>query len=624
MGASSKKRGQQRKAAKKALLSSSDGVVGGGDKDSKNAAKIRRGDNKATKKLVTEDIPSSSFGQSGILSTAIDFLNRCEDETFDQVLRSVGGDLKSPSLWIHILSRGSLNERSSKLQIAENIGPLVSCMINDTERTFFKSNNHWRQGIEVFVYLLSNVTQRQNTLGQEIQIENMNIIETLLQHDGLLRFVIQMAFWGEHRPDIVKELKSGGFVDGIVKTSGEMMEMLIVGGKDMEEESRIRLLEAIGSTSIINKEYDPKCLTSYTAGLVHLVKRTKAERERVFHMIQRLVRDADCVDKGVIEQVIDLGFSHLLMYGDALRVGGLSLEMIHQGLNISNYISDTRTAFAIRTGLIEMCSDFIKRFKEYDSCGDSVASMHVVLECVFQSLSNVILHKKTAKAIRSKRSTIEAMLLNLEHVTNNSEYKKLSDMLKSILYLTGSYCCRCNKSLSKTGVKLCNGCNSMTYCSRACQKEDWLNGHNVTCCISSPTIYNAGLFQGRYIPADVPSDERAAAKLKEVEINMNMIQLKLLLDLSETILAQAKGLDIPLCDCVVIFDLRHCPLTVEIEKYTTALESEDDIEGYEESRSKDKIMCVYHSNIYIRGAEEELAMQRFFPHEWLEKQSIRH
>ena len=80
-------------------------------------------------------------------------------------------------------------------------------------------------------------------------------------------------------------------------------------------------------------------------------------------------------------------------------------------------------------------------------------------------------------------------------------------------------------------------------------------------------------------------------------------------------------MNIPLCDCVVIFDLRRCPLTVEIEKYTTALESEDDIEGYEESRSKENIMCVYHSNIYIRGAEEELAMQRFFPHEWLKKQS---
>ena len=102
---------------------------------------------------------------------------------------------------------------------------------------------------------------------------------------------------------------------------------------------------------------------------------------------------------------------------------------------------------------------------------------------------------------------------------------------------------------------------------------------------------------------------------------MNMIQLKLFLDNSETILAQANSLNLPLYDCVVLFDLRECPPTVNIEEYTKSFGVEDEIEGFEETRSEENIMCVYHSRMYNRSSRDELSMQRFFPHEWLKKQS---
>ena len=35
----------------------------------------------------------------------------------------------------------------------------------------------------------------------------LNIVGTLLKHEGLLRTIVQWGFWGEeHRPDIAKEL----------------------------------------------------------------------------------------------------------------------------------------------------------------------------------------------------------------------------------------------------------------------------------------------------------------------------------------------------------------------------------------------------------------------------------
>jgi len=191
-------------------------------------------------------------------------------------------------------------------------------------------------------------------------------------------------------------------------------------------------------------------------------------------------------------------------------------------------------------------------------------------------------------------------------------------MVRSILNINGSYCCHCNKPLSKTEVMECNGCGCMTYCSRACQKEDWFNGLKLACC----KRYNSkisGKFQGRFIPEEVPENERAAAKLNEVEKNISMVQLKLFLDNAEDILSQAKALNLPLHDCVVNFDFKRCPLDVEVVDYREDFSLAEERNDFEDSRSKDIITCVYYSRI-ISGENDEtprLRMQRLFPHEWL-------
>ena len=623
---SSKKKGQQRKAAKKALSaaakgSSSDGVSGGdvgvsSGANSKIVAKVRRGNNYATKRLDSGAGEGEviSYEESGVLSVVLEFLKRCEDETFEGVINSVGGDLKSPSVWINILVSASFIEPSCKLQIVKNIGPLVRCMINDTNRLLFKSSKHWRQGITPFVNLITNILERKANK----TLEDEKIVDTMLQYNGLLRSITKWGFWFEFRPDIVKELRTGGMIcTGIILLSRRVIELLL-NDDDMEEERRIQLLETIGTSPIVNKEYDPSCMTSYTAELVRRLKNHAyaGDFTSVFGSVRRLMGDGDCVDKEVITEVIDLGLNHVGNYEDSLKVGMLLLEVINQGSAINKYTSDTRTAFAIRAGLIDMCLGFMNRFGKHESFEDDGMPMHGIIRWIFNGINNVSLHKKTAKAIR--RNISETMLLQLEEVTNNSEGKKLFDMLKSILYLNRAYCYRCNKSLSRTEVKQCNGCHRMTYCSRVCQEQDWSNGHSVTCC-KAINNENIGTFQGRDYPEEVPDDRRAAAKLKEIEINMNMIHLKLILDNSENIMTQAKGFGIPLGDCVVHFDLRECPPGVMVFKYTNSICSADDIEVFEKSRSKDNIMCVYHSNIYIRGVEEELAMQRFFPHEWLMK-----
>ena len=105
-----------------------------------------------------------------------------------------------------------------------------------------------------------------------------------------------------------------------------------------------------------------------------------------------------------------------------------------------------------------------------------------------------------------------------------------------------------------------------------------------------------------------------------------MIHLKLFLDHSETIVAQAKGLGIPFYDCVAVFNLSQCPTTIEVKKYTDWFDTSAEQSGFKESRSKENITCIYYSQFFNGELDEDgdiprLLQQRLFPHEWLVKQT---
>ena len=97
---------------------------------------------------------------------------------------------------------------------------------------------------------------------------------------------------------------------------------------------------------------------------------------------------------------------------------------------------------------------------------------------------------------------------------------------------------------------------------------------------------------------------------------------------------QAKTLDIPLYDCVVLFDLRECPSVVEVATYTEYFDTyyhhvPEVKEGFEFSRSKENITCVYLSNLCIikeglftDDEPSELWMQRLFPHKMLTNKEV--
>jgi len=645
-----KKRGQQRKVAKnenaaaKAILGAAflscpgeRKVNSQEDVDNlvaKLSRDIEKGNDAATRSIFDSDLHQLNPRIQHELSTRVmpdvlNFLGRCEDETFARVLSSVGGDmgkkLKTPSTWIMVVKSF---DKSLRLQIAESIGRLVRCMCNDTERMFFKSNKHWRDGIMPFVLLICRMIDA--SIDKEV-------VDTLLNHDGLLSSIVQWEYWSEeYRPDLVEELGADTCAH-IVSIGRDTIRMLVTHADADAASIRGRdLLEAIGTLPIVSKVYDPNCMISFVVGLIRDVKKEGIVPSEgcIISVLQPLMYEGDCIDNDVIAEFIDLGMNYVYDYGSAEIVAELSQCMLCKG----GIPSDTRIAFALRSGLVEMCLDFIERFgtglvfvnflKRFGSGGlvhtDAPNLFHQHIEQIFTNIHKIVLHQKTAKAVRSKRRSIEEELARLDqntNVTTNAQSKKLLGMVRSIIDMSGSYCCRCNKSLTKTEVKQCNGCSCMVYCSRACQKEDWLDGHSVTCC-KSFTHKEAGHFQGRILPAEAPDNERDARKIDELEKNITMIQLKLFLDHSETILSQAKALDLPLCDCVIKIDLRHYPPRVGTKCYTEFFQTDTEhLLGFEMSRSEDNITCIYASSLYIGGSEERLALQRFFPHEWLMKQT---
>jgi len=485
---SKRERAKQRKAAKNSTNNNDNTVVAGSGvrftsrqfikalnrmPTTKIVGLVKQGD-VLTTSAISESKIKISYQKSGVLSAVLGFLQRCEHETLDEVIDdSLGQEgelaqLETPVPWIAILDRAAdLEEPSCSLKIAESIGPLVECMCDDMTRLFFKSNKHWNESIFPFARLINNLfgtSISQYANGSETE-NNMKVIDALLKHDCLIRCFIQWGFWdSSNRPDIANELNAK-VCESIVEI-GVMSARLLVAVAARENDTSVgmrpedgkKLLFKVGTTPIVNKEYNPACLVSYAAGVARQMKEQgKKFGDFQLPLFQSLVMGADCVDKGVINEMIRYGTNVISDLVSAARLTSLSYLMILHKTDTENLPCDTRTAAAIRAGLIEMCLNFVGRFGGYESSPLSI-SLFDNVKNAFKMIYCISLHQKTAKAIRSKKKDIEKKLVSLEEderISSNQACKELLDMIRSLLNLSGSYCCRCNKQLSRTEVMEC-------------------------------------------------------------------------------------------------------------------------------------------------------------------------
>jgi len=321
-------------------------------------AYFQRGDSMATTILATltsEDVPTHGicWPNISLVGTILwtllySFVGKCDDSTFDKVLTDMraalgsvstlsgavvsiggGGDLQSPSLWIKVLIRAAELEPKCKVEIAENIDALVKCMGNDTDRLFFKSNDHWKEGIESFVLLCYNLIMM--TPDEDLLSKVIGLL--LYDDEDFIRTFVKIGFWKDQRPDIVELLGVKDCTDYADMGNAIIRKIVTYAADNPSSENR-RLLGSIGCMPIVSKAYDfeqwlsmattsticyPGCI-SYTAGLIRCFMQkeglmlTDQKDDGVVHTVKPLMCIGDCIDKDVIISMIELGMKYVHDY----------------------------------------------------------------------------------------------------------------------------------------------------------------------------------------------------------------------------------------------------------------------------------------------------------------------
>jgi len=376
-----KKRGKARKAAKEDPLHDDGKSIRfwKGKDDSfiiekvheNRVVKFVKDGNGPITEILANHATNLSLEKSGILSVILGFLKLCEYERFNAVVNTNNTlNIQTPLNWIRVLINAVKHEPSSSMLIAKNIGPLVRvrCMCDDTTRLFFRSNKHWAEGIGSFVGLIYDMIILYSIADPPKSV----IVDTLLQqHEGLLTSTVQWEFWKDQRADIVEELSVLNNADFDVCHNISLMARGITTNLIYHFHHRghsKEKIQMIGSTPLVSKDYDSTCIVSSVAGFIRRIKTEYwGEEDEDFLLI--LMSNEDCIDKSVIREVIDLGLNFVDNHDRAEVLIRTSSGMVQQWLSSDHRCSkpdDTRVAFAIRTGLVEMCLNFIERFHEHE------------------------------------------------------------------------------------------------------------------------------------------------------------------------------------------------------------------------------------------------------------------
>ena len=284
-------------------------------------------------------------------------------------------------------------------------------MCDDKKMLFFYDNQHWIESLRAFAQLIcriiSEATRSEDPLKHEA-------VTALIEYKGLVRSIVQWAsFWYTGScPDLLDEIGMDDYT--LIHNCGKISARFLL--KD-----RSSLVETIGAMQVTLPEND---IVSFTVGLI---RRMKMQIDKEYSStLHHLIVDGDCVDKSVIVEMIDFGVNSV-EYEEATLVTNYLFLMLYQGTVISDqYLSDTRVAFAIRAGLIEMCLGIIDRFgDQMSNQNDIQTKLFSFVKGFFNAIHDVALHKKTWKAIRHVRHDIEEKLNHLDTIIHNVKCKEL-------------------------------------------------------------------------------------------------------------------------------------------------------------------------------------------------------
>jgi hypothetical protein len=575
---------------------------------------------------------------NGLVSVLLGFLTQCVHEDFNDVVKKVKGNLRTPVDWIEILAHLGLYEQC-KVEIASGIQTVIRCLCDDSKRLFFKSNKYWHEAMPPFLTLVSNLlVPSEDKPSNAITV---TVYSVLLQYEGFLESIVEKNFLSSYRPDIVKEYESHqlsvdsktlqAFAHKLIRNDIKTLEycayivirnIIVIGNKrnatelDNELNSSISqdgmdLIKHIAKTPVVSRAYDPGCKVYFVVGLIRMLKndnsRDSADRKDHFAILIMLTV---CFDNYAIAEVVDLGRRCTANIDDAINISRLSHCMLLRKNTHGNvYPIDRRIAFAIKSGLLEMCFDFITRF----ACNPTIQSIacdakrdelirHLVH--IAHIIQAVALHLNTSKAIRDRWWQTSDALLPLIPQLKSEQSLQFVEILSSIMDLNEGSCSRCNKPIEWRTALFCEGCRRVAYCGVKCQKEDWRFGtHSSDCSFlaRSADVLELTTFEVK--------SSRNKSELTGLRNNIVTSQKKLFLRHKSSLFSQL--LNYPdRSDYIAVFDLSNKQKPITVEHYHDQFKCSKQRKWFEEFRSSDKVVCMFTSQIVNGEINEEGLINR--------------
>ena len=544
---------------------------------------------------------------NGLIPVILGFLSQCEHEDFNEMVKKVKGNLRTPVDWIEILAHLG-NVEQCKLEIANGIQAVVHCLCDDSKRLFFKSNKHWHDAVTTFVGLVTGWLFSSDDLASKVTAST--VVNILLQNEGFLESMVHRCFWTSYRSDLVKEYESHQLsVD--VKTLETDVHKVIrnivsIGHKRVMAQipfpqDGLDLITTIAKTPVVNKAYDPECKVNCVVGTIRMLKLVDSvDQWDQFSILNSMFAyNADCVDNDVIADVIKLGRRFTANIYDSMSISKISYSMLVQKAQGQVYPIDKNIAFAIKSGLLEMCVEFITRFE----CGPSVDfsfrdTMMEALVCIADLIQNVALYQNTSKAIRDRRSHIMEALKPLIGTVKSKQTTQFVDLLSSIMELNEGSCSRCNKPIEWRTALFCEGCRRVTYCGVKCQKKDWRHGsHSSHCSFLACSADMMGLTM-----FDVKSS-RNISELKGLRNNIVTSQKKLFLRHKSSLFSQL--LNYPdQSDYIAVFVLSDKQKSI-IVHYHDQWKCSKRRKWFEDVRLPGKLICVFMSQVFNGEFDED-------------------
>ena len=510
-------------------------------------------------------------------------------------------------------------------QIIDDIGPLVSCMCDDVERKLFGCKKYWHESILPFIAIIHNM------LDLECNFTKLS------QYKGLFEMIVQSWFWESQRRDIVNEfntfVSTADFKVAImtegVENDDPSATMKALGGNTTfkllewarKTDDAKKMLGDIGSVPIVSRAYDPNCKVSLVGGIIRHMKKP-GDRRNYFQALTLLIHHAECVDKDVIAEMIDCGTNFTSEYEDAGVITQLIWSMITQKMDSDDAEQpiDSRTAFAIRAGLLDLCVEMIARF------GGVKDGIVCWITSILRNIYLLSFHRKTSKAIGDKRGHLIEEFERLKEnkqVTNSdcTECNRALSIIQSILDITSTNCVVCNKETERKDMKKCAACKSACYCSEECQRKDWHSGGHDCDCNNIIDGYHQVL-----LPELRGNNERETAKLKDLDRNIMMAQNSLFLEHADAIREQLAAKEAPSSEYIVHFNVSQCPLAVMVISYTEFFVSCNLKKWFEEKIQSDdeNILCIFQSAFFNGNSNwlgQSFVVYNFFPREWLSTQA---